>query len=104
MIKLVLMIKFVIFFSIMIFSFDSKSSEAQFMIMKLSLYWENIKLQTLRTIILLVNTASQCGLQYSGLQKIYDRYKDDSFVVLGVPSDDLTKNSRAKRVQVLEIR
>ena len=27
MIKLVLMIKFVIFFSIMIFSFDSKSSE-----------------------------------------------------------------------------
>ena len=42
-------------------------------------------------VVLLVNTASQCGFtpQYAGLQKIYDRYKNDGFVVLGVPSDDL---------------
>ncbi len=41
-------------------------------------------------VVLLVNTASQCGFtpQYAGLQKIYDRYKNDGFVVLGVPSDD----------------
>ena len=44
-------------------------------------------------VVLLVNTASQCGFtpQYSGLQKIYDRYKDDGFVVLGVPSDDFNQ-------------
>ena len=43
--------------------------------------------------VLIVNTASKCGFtpQYSGLQKIYDRYKDDGFVVLGVPSDDFNQ-------------
>jgi len=43
--------------------------------------------------IFMVNTASRCGFtpQYAGLQKIYDRYKDDGFVVLGVPSDDFNQ-------------
>tara|TARA_B100000575_G_C22823002_1_gene483882 strand:+ start:85 stop:594 length:510 start_codon:yes stop_codon:yes gene_type:complete len=53
-----------------------------------------IKLSDYRSkVVLLVNTASQCGFtpQYSGLQKIYDRYKDDGFVVLGVPSDDFNQ-------------
>ena len=51
----------------------------------------------------MVNTASQCGFtpQYSGLQKIYDRYKEDGFIVLGVPSDDfnqeLSTNSDVKK-------
>ena len=50
-----------------------------------------------------INTASQCGFtpQYAGLQKIYDRYKDEGFIVLGVPSDDfnqeLAKNDDVKK-------
>ena len=53
-------------------------------------------------VVLVVNTASKCGFtpQYSGLQKIYERYKDDGFIVLGVPSNqfnqELTKNSDVK--------
>ncbi len=53
-------------------------------------------------VVLLVNTASKCGFtpQYSGLQKIYDRYKDDGLVVLGVPTNDfnqeLSKNEDVK--------
>lgn len=41
-------------------------------------------------VILVVNTASECGFtpQYDGLQKLYDRYKDRDFVVLGFPSND----------------
>jgi glutathione peroxidase len=41
-------------------------------------------------VILVVNTASQCGFtrQYSGLQKLYDDYKDKGLVILGVPSND----------------
>lgn len=41
-------------------------------------------------VILVVNTASECGFtpQYEGLQKLYDRYKDRGFVVLGFPSND----------------
>ncbi|WP_446728402.1 glutathione peroxidase [Phaeobacter sp. QD34_3] len=40
--------------------------------------------------VLVVNTASRCGFtkQYSGLQTLYDRYRDRGLVVLAVPSND----------------
>ena len=39
--------------------------------------------------VLLVNVASKCGFtkQYSGLQSLYDKYKEKGFVVIGVPSN-----------------
>ena len=41
-------------------------------------------------VILVVNVASKCGYtyQYASLQKLYEDYKDEGFVVLGVPSRD----------------
>ena len=53
-------------------------------------------------VVLLVNTASKCGFtpQYSGLQKIYERYKNDGLIVFGVPTNDfnqeLSKDSDVK--------
>jgi glutathione peroxidase len=39
--------------------------------------------------VLLVNVASKCGFtkQYTGLQKLYEKYKEKNFVILGVPSN-----------------
>jgi len=39
--------------------------------------------------ILLVNVASKCGFtkQYTGLQTLYDDYRDKEFLVIGVPSN-----------------
>jgi glutathione peroxidase len=38
-------------------------------------------------VVLVVNTASQCGLtgQYAGLQELHDSYADQGFTVLGFP-------------------
>jgi glutathione peroxidase len=41
-------------------------------------------------VLLIVNVASKCGYtrQYSGLQKIYDEYKDKGFEILAFPCND----------------
>lgn len=41
-------------------------------------------------VIMFVNTASECGYtpQYKGLQAIYDKYKDEGFVILGFPANN----------------
>lgn len=40
-------------------------------------------------LILIVNVASKCGFtpQYDGLEKLYKKYKDSDFVILGFPSN-----------------
>jgi glutathione peroxidase len=41
-------------------------------------------------VVLMVNVASQCGYtpQYSGLEALYEKYKDQGFVILGFPANN----------------
>ncbi|MBF0753733.1 MULTISPECIES: glutathione peroxidase [Jeotgalicoccus] len=38
-------------------------------------------------VIVIVNTATKCGLsgQFDGLEKLYQQYKDQNFIILGFP-------------------
>ena len=54
--------------------------------------------------ILVVNTASQCGytFQYSGLVKLWERYRDKGLIVLGVPSNDFGGQEPGKADEIKE--
>ena len=54
--------------------------------------------------LVVVNTASLCGFtyQYNGLQKLYDDYKDQGLVVLGVPSNDFGNQESGTNSEVKE--
>ena len=53
-------------------------------------------------IVLLVNTASECGYtgQYEGLEKLWETYRDKHFVVVGVPSNDFGGQEPGKAEEI----
>ncbi|ANJ00551.1 glutathione peroxidase [Polynucleobacter wuianus] len=55
-------------------------------------------------VILAVNTASFCGFtsQYEGLEKIYAKYKDQGFVVLGFPSNDFGQQEPGSNKEIAD--
>lgn len=53
-------------------------------------------------VLLIVNVASNCGFtpQYTGLQKIYETYKDQGFEVLGFPCNDFGKQESGTNEEI----
>lgn len=54
--------------------------------------------------ILIVNTASKCGFtpQFDGLEKLYQKYKDDNFVIVGFPSNDFGQQDPGSNEEIAE--
>lgn len=54
--------------------------------------------------ILVVNTASKCGLtpQYEDLQKLYEKYSSKDFVILGFPANNFMKQEPGTNSEIKE--
>src|SRR5439155_1938366 len=55
-------------------------------------------------VLLVVNTASECGYtpQYDGLEKLYRRYRDKGFTVLGFPANDFGGQEPGSNKQIAQ--
>lgn len=52
--------------------------------------------------MLIVNVASRCGFtpQYEGLQRLYEKYKDQGFVILGFPANNFLNQEPGSNKQI----
>lgn len=54
--------------------------------------------------ILIVNTASKCGFtpQYADLEKLYKKYGNNSFIILGFPANNFREQEPGTNEQIME--
>ena len=80
-----------------------------------SLYDQNFKVQALNgdtfdmnslkgKKVLIVNTASKCGLtpQYEQLQALYEKYKDKCLVIVGFPANNFAEQEPGNSAEIAE--
>lgn len=55
-------------------------------------------------VLLIVNVASKCGFtsQYEGLEKLYNKYKDKNFMILGFPSNQFSNQEPGSNEEIKE--
>lgn len=55
-------------------------------------------------VLLVVNTASECGFtkQYEGLEELYQQFKDQGLVIIGVPSNDFGGQEPGTNAEIKE--
>ena len=53
-------------------------------------------------VVMFVNVASKCGLtkQYTALQALYDKYKDQGLVIVGVPANNFLKQEPGSNEEI----
>ena len=67
---------------------------------------ENLSLNKFKgKAVLIVNVASKCGFtkQYTGLQTLYENYKNRGFVVIGIPSNQFGGQEPGTNTEIKEL-
>ena len=70
-----------------------------------SLQGKEISMETYKgKVVLVVNTASKCGLtpQYEGLENLYEKYKDQGLVILGFPCNQFGNQEPGTEKEISE--
>ncbi len=54
--------------------------------------------------VLVVNVASKCGLtpQYAQLQKLYEKYQDKNFIIIGFPCNNFREQEPGSNSEIME--
>lgn len=54
--------------------------------------------------VMVVNTASKCGLtpQYEDLEKLYNEFKDDNFIIIGFPANNFMNQEPGTNEEIAE--
>jgi glutathione peroxidase len=66
---------------------------------------EEIKMESYKgKVVLVVNTASKCGLtpQYKGLEELYKKYKDKGLVILGFPCNQFANQEPGSESSIVD--
>lgn len=82
---------------------DMKQNIYQFKVT--DLYGNEFDFSTLKgKKIMVVNTASECGLtpQYEQLQAVYEKYKDKNFIIVGFPANNFGSQEPGSDKQIAE--
>jgi len=70
-----------------------------------SLQGKEISMETYKgKVVLVVNTASKCGLtpQYEGLENLYEKYKDQGLIILGFPCNQFGNQEPGTEKEISE--
>ncbi|RZT97461.1 glutathione peroxidase [Ancylomarina subtilis] len=96
----------IILMSLFVIPLQAQEKQAKFYDFKLnSLSGEEVPMSSYKgKVVLVVNTASKCGLtpQYEGLEAMYEKYKDQGLVILGFPCNQFLGQEPGSSTEIAE--
>lgn len=100
--------KLVTIFALCIFGFSNvqqKTENAIYQFVVKDIYGDDFALSKLKgKKVMIVNTASKCGLtpQYEGLEALYQKYKDNNFIIIGFPANNFKSQEPGSNNEIAE--